>query len=200
MATLRDAGYGVFHHSTGQGLSVREIANSGTSAIVIDLSRAPSHGRNIGAYMRGSKSTRHIPVVFVGGYPAKVAVIRREIPDAIYVSSTRVVAAVKKPKAPRDPVVPPRLLETNRTTAQKLGMKEAMTVGLIEPPGDYARVLGELPDGAVLEEDPTIPCELTLWFIHDLGEFEAARPERRSVATKTPLWIIVVDYLEEWAK
>jgi hypothetical protein len=190
IATLRDAGYGVIHHSSGRGLSVREIADSRTSAIVIDLSRMPSHGRNIGAYMRGAKSTRHIPLVFVDGDPAKVAAIQQEIPDAIYVSSTRVVGALKRAKPPHGPVVPPRLFETNRTTAQKLGVRNAMTVGLIDPPADYARVLGELPDGAVLEEDPSAACALTLWFIRDPGEFAATLSARRKVAAKTPLWIV----------
>ena len=191
MNALADAGYRVIHHSTvGQGLSTREVADSGAVAFVVDLSRTPSHGRNVGAWLRGSKSTRLIPLIFVGGDPAKVAAIREEIPDADYVSHAKLIPALRRAKAPKNPVAPPRLAPSGRTTAQKLGMKEGMRVGLIDPPGDYARVLGALPGGAVLEENPSPLCTLTLWFIHDPGEFEATLPARRKVAAKTPLWMI----------
>ena len=53
-------------------------------AVVIDLSRLPSHGRDLGAALRQSKATRGIPLVFVGDDPAKVARVRELLPDAIY--------------------------------------------------------------------------------------------------------------------
>ena len=40
-----------------------------------------------------------------------------------------------------------------RTAAQKMGIREGTVVGLIDPPVDYLKVLGELPEGAVMEED-----------------------------------------------
>jgi hypothetical protein len=77
-----------------------------------------------------------------------------------------------------------------RTTAQKLGIREGSTVGLIDPPPDYVRVLGELPSGATLEEDPTRACAVTLWFARDAGEFAAEISKRRMWAARSRLWIV----------
>ena len=65
-------------------------------AVVIDLSRMPSHGKYVGAWLRGSKSTRHIPLVFVGGEAEKVAAIKKQMPDAVYASVAGIGAALKK--------------------------------------------------------------------------------------------------------
>ena len=62
-------------------------------------------------------------------------------------------------------------------------------MGVIDAPSDYERVIGPLPDGCELEEDPRTACTLTLWFVHDPGDFEAALPSRRALAAKTRLWI-----------
>src|ERR1700722_1826611 len=77
IAKLRAAGFEVVHHAETQSPSVRELKESGAVAVVIDLSRLPSHGKYVGAWLRGSKSTRHIPLVFVGGEAVKVAAIKK---------------------------------------------------------------------------------------------------------------------------
>ena len=43
---------------------------------------------------------------------------------------------------------------TDRTTAEKLGIKAGARVAWIDPPADYLRVLGKLPKDAALEEHP----------------------------------------------
>ncbi|HEV2202591.1 MAG TPA: hypothetical protein VGR73_22460 [Bryobacteraceae bacterium] len=194
---LRDAGYRVLHNPETQSPSVREIQEAATFAIVIDLSRLPSHGRYVGAWVRGSKGTRHIPLIFAGGEAEKVAAIKKEIPDAIYTSHARLPAVLKRVKPVEDPVVPRQMMQTDpqRTTAQKLGIREGMKIGLIDPPGDYTRVIGEIPEGVVLEEnavqdEPRDFLPMTLWFVHDPGEFEAALSARRSLASKGRLWIV----------
>jgi hypothetical protein len=94
---LRAAGYAVSLHPRTQAPSLREIKESAPAAVVIDLSRMPSHGRAIGAWLRGSKSTRHIPLVFVDGDLAKVAALRREIPDAVYHRSPASATRSRRP-------------------------------------------------------------------------------------------------------
>jgi len=194
VAKLRAAGYDVVHHSETQSPSVREIRESGSVAVVIDLSRMPSHGRYVGAWLRGSKSTRGIPLVFVGGEAEKVAAIRKEIPDAVYTTVEGIRGALKKAIAnpPPEPVVPRQMMQAapGRTAAQKMGIREGSVVGLIDPPADYARVLGELPPGVAMEEDPQRVCEVTLWFVHDAGEYEAELPKRRMLAARSRLWIL----------
>ncbi len=193
-AKLRAAGFEVMHNAESQSPSVRELKESRAVAVVVDLSRLPSHGKYVGAWVRGSKSTRHLPSVFVGGDVEKVAAIQKQMPDALYSSVAGVGAALKKAiKNPvKEPVVPRQMMATapGRTAAQKMGIRAGATVGLIDPPGDYLKVLGVLPDGVVLEEDSRGGCAVTVWFVHDPGEYEAALPSRRLLAAKSRLWIV----------
>jgi hypothetical protein len=193
IARLHAAGYDVVHHAETQSPSAREIKESGAAAVVIDLSRMPSHGKYVGAWVRGSKSTRHIPLVFVGGEAEKVAAIKTHLPDAVYSSVAGIAGALKRAIAnpPSDPVVPRQMMETapGRTTAQKMGIRAGTVVGLIDPPADYLKVLGELPEGVATEEDSRRVCPVTVWFVHDPGEYEAALPSRRTLAARSRLWI-----------
>ncbi len=194
IAKLRAAGFEAVHNAETQSPSVRELKESGVVAVVVDLSRLPSHGKYVGAWVRGSKSTRHLPLVFVGGEAEKVAAIKKQIPDAVYSSVAGVGAALKKAIArpPRDPVVPKQMMETapGRTAAQKMGIREGSVVGLIDPPADHLKVLGVLPEGVVLEEDSRRVCPVTVWFVHDPGEYEAALASRRLLAARSRLWIV----------
>jgi len=155
IAKLRSAGYEVAYKGETQSPSVREIRDTAPAAIMIDLSRRPSHGRDVVAWVRGSKSIRNIPIVFMDGDSTKVEAIRREIPDAVYTTQARLPAALKRVKPLKDPMVPRQMMETDpsRTAAQKLGIREGAVVGLIDPPADYKKVLGKLPAGVVLEEN-----------------------------------------------
>jgi hypothetical protein len=194
IAQLHAAGYGVVHNALTQSPSTREVRDSGAVAVVVDLSRLPSHGKYVGAWVRGSKGTRHLPLVFVGGEPAKVAKVREAIPDAVYTSVAGIGAALKKAIAhpPRDPVVPRQMMEPapGRTAAQKMGIRARDRVRVIDPPADYVRVLGEMPEGVVLDEDEGAVCPVTVWFVHDAGEYEAALARRRALAARTRLWIV----------
>src|ERR1700682_5253580 len=96
IAKLRAAGYEVVYNARTQSPLVREMEQRGVAAVVIDLSRLPSHGKYVGAWLRGSKSTRHLPLVFVGGAEEKVAAVRKHLPDAVYASIAGVAAALKQ--------------------------------------------------------------------------------------------------------
>ena len=41
--------------------TLRELRSTPPDAVVIDLSRLPSHGREFAVALRGSKATRHVP-------------------------------------------------------------------------------------------------------------------------------------------
>ena len=49
-----------------------QIRASHPDALVIDLSRIPSHGREVAHSIRSAKASRHLPIVFVDGEPEKV--------------------------------------------------------------------------------------------------------------------------------
>src|SRR5512134_2483154 len=64
------------------GSEWRQIFDNPPDAIVIDLSRMPSHGREIGGALRRRKSTRSVPIVFAGGVPDAIERTKAILPDA----------------------------------------------------------------------------------------------------------------------
>ena len=163
-------------------------------AIVLDLSCLPSHSRDTGVYLRGTKYARHIPLIFVDGDPEKVDGVRRLMPDATYTTLKRIGAAVKKAcaKPLKNPVRPAGIMESysHRTVAEKLGIKEGSNVALMDPPRDYAAALGKLPGNVDLLEEPEQPQSITLWFVRDTGALHMALRRMRALASKTRLWIV----------
>src|SRR5262245_22118943 len=124
IAALTKAGFEALYSPRTKPPKLGDIGNSGVIAVVIDLSRLPSHGRYVAAWLRGSKRTRHLPLVFVGGAADKVKLIQEQIPDAVYTSTGRIGIALNKAirNPPATPMIPRGMMETapGRTTAQKL--------------------------------------------------------------------------------
>ena len=77
----------------GEG-GLRDLAADPPDAVVIDLHRLPSAGRDMGLFLRKQKSTRHLPLVFAGGDPAKVARIKELLPDGSFSSWSRIGASL----------------------------------------------------------------------------------------------------------
>lgn len=172
----------------------RAIRLNPPDAVVIDLSRLPSHGREIAVWMRSLKATRNIPIVFVNGEAEKVGKIREMLPDATFSTTASVCKAVAAAcrKQVADPVRPAPMMERfkTRTAAQKMGIKEGMSAAVIDPPRDYLAVIGELPDNACLVENPDSVEPVTLWFVHDPAGLHAGLSRMRSLADRTKLWIL----------
>jgi hypothetical protein len=190
--SLRAAGHQVdYDEKLVPGL-LSKVRKSPPEAIVIVLSRLPSHGRELATYLRGSKATRHIPIVFVDGAADKVDGIRRHIPDAAYTSLENLPSVLRRAIAnpPSAPVVPVQMMERYgaRTTAQKLGIVKDSTVALFDPPRDYESVLGPMPEGVAFQECGDGP--VTLWFVHDAAVYQSRLPRARSLASRTKLWIL----------
>jgi DNA-binding NarL/FixJ family response regulator len=194
LAALRAAGHEVDYDEGLASDGFRAIRKSPPDAFVIDLSRLPSHGREAATFFRGQKTTRHIPIVFVGGAPEKVEAIRKVLPDAMYTAPERLASALLTALAerPASPVVPAQMMAryTSRSAAQKLGIREGSTAALIDPPRNYASVIGELPAGAALEETPEVRCPITLWFVDHAAACRASLPHMRQIAGRTKLWIL----------
>jgi Protein of unknown function (DUF3052) len=191
IAALRAEGYTVDYPGDKANGDWRTLRKSPPLAAVIDLTRLPSHGRWVAAEIRATKSLRHIPIVFVDGEPAKVEVIRKMMPDAIYTSRARLASALKKSKPLADPVVPPRLMNrTDRTAAEKLGITAGARVALLDPPPDYLRVLGKLPADVAFEEEADGTASLTLWFVRDADTYLAGIDAMRKRAAYSRIWVI----------
>ncbi len=65
----------------------RQVKEMRPNAVVIYLSRLPSHGRETGAGLREVKATKGVPLVYVDGTPEVIERTRQRIPDAIFTST-----------------------------------------------------------------------------------------------------------------
>ena len=173
--TLRAAAYDVTV-IVPQGLKfLREVRRVIPDAIVIDIERLPSVGRDIGIALRMAKSTRNLPMVFAGGVPEKIAGIRMSLPDASYAPWPKIGTVLKRAMAARhttDPVVPRSIFEPYSGTPllKKLGIKPNSSIALIDAPDGFSNSLGPLPEGAKLLDKPCRGCDLTMWFVRSSRE------------------------------
>lgn len=192
IAKLEAAGFSVDYEEQLSSSSFRRVRESQPDVFVLDLSIRPSHGREVAIALRSHKVSRHVPILFVNGEPEKVQGVRRLLPDATYVTGARLIPALRRAKPVSNPLVPAQMMEryAGRTAAQKLGIGKDARVAVVDPPGDYARAIGELPEGAVFKEDDFGGCNLTLWFVHDYAALQAAMPEIRRTAARHRLWIL----------
>ena len=96
LASLRAAGHALDYDEDLSSAGFRAIRDSPPDAFAIDLSRLPSHGRDVATFLRGQKATRHIPIVFVGGAPENVGAICKLLPDAVYTTPARAAIRIAR--------------------------------------------------------------------------------------------------------
>ncbi|HEX8029483.1 MAG TPA: hypothetical protein VF491_13510 [Vicinamibacterales bacterium] len=173
----------------GEGLAavLRELRASPPDAVVIDLTRLPSHGRELARTLRGSKSTRHVALVFVGGEPEKIKTTKALLPDATYATWGRAKAAIEKAIARpvKNPVNPGDLM-SGRPLAAKLGIKPGFAVALLASPKGFADTLKPLPSKVTFSARPDPNADIFLCFARSLRELHAhllslARVDRQTV-------------------
>jgi CheY-like chemotaxis protein len=188
---LKKAGHRVEYLPEFSPQLMREWRTSPPDAFVIDLTRLPSHGREIAIALRQSKATRRIPIVFCEGEDEKVAKTRAVLPDAVYCEFSRLKSSLRTAirSAPETPAVPAAMMDryAGRTTAQKLGIKKGDSVCLIEAPREVPGALGALPEGVTFVESP--PAAVTLLFATDPQELRRQLAEWRSLAEETKFWV-----------
>jgi hypothetical protein len=189
---LRRAGHVV---ETG-GLTpaaLRALRARPRAAVVIDLSRAPAQGRDLGVWLRQRKATRSVPLVFVDGAPQKVAAVERLLPDAVYASWRGIRGAVRRALArpPVRPVVPGSVFAAyeGRPLARKLGIRPRTTVALVGAPRGFAPTLGALPEGVRLRRGAG-GGDLTLWFVARRRDLERRIAALGRRAGTGGLWVI----------
>ncbi|MFI5203227.1 MAG: hypothetical protein ACHQF2_01935 [Flavobacteriales bacterium] len=74
--------------------STKETAKWGDSLpdiFVVSIDRLPSHGRQYVEWLWEAKKRQHIPVIFVGGQPDKIAQTKSKFPKAIYCTNEQLV-------------------------------------------------------------------------------------------------------------
>jgi hypothetical protein len=174
--TLRAAGFQVKAGPLAGPAELKALRARPPDVFVIDLTRLPAQGRDIGVMLRHQAATRPVPLVFAGGDPDKVARVRDLLPGAVFTDWPKVAAVVRKvlrtpPPAPE----PPASVFAGYSgvpLAKKLGIKEGTTVGLFGAPRGFTRTLGALPRGAVVRRDPRTRADLAIWFVRSRAALE----------------------------
>jgi CheY-like chemotaxis protein len=173
--------------------SMKSLRSDPPDLAVIDLSRIPSQGRDVGIWLRKTKATRNIPIVFVDGNARAVTGARKHLPDATYTSWSRIVSALKRAIAsqPVDPVVPKSTMAGYSGTPlpKKLGIKPNSVIALVGAPPDFVATLGEIPEGVTLRKSARGKCDLALWFTKSRNDLER-RVDRMGSFAKDGLWIM----------
>ncbi len=83
---LRAEGWEVEVEAKDGADAAERIKASPPDAVVVSLSRLPSHGRETARYLRSRYAPEDLPIVFVGGDEEKVARVREAVPQAAYTS------------------------------------------------------------------------------------------------------------------
>ena len=190
---LEAAGYDVDSNLPGGSQFFRQLGEKPPSAIVIDLSRLPSQGRDFALLIRKRKTSRHIPLVFVGGAPQKVDPIKQLIPDASYTSWDEIDLTLEQAIAnpPAEPVVHESTFAgyAGKPLPDKLGIKAGMTIVLVHPPQEFAETLGKLPDGTQVQNTRMGGIDLTIWFCRSTSDLNSNLEHIVAQAKSGPVWI-----------
>ncbi len=165
--------------------SMKEFRENPPDAVVIDLSRLPSHGKEVGVFLRGSKTTRLIPLVFVEGLAEKVAGVMAALPDARYTTYAKIGPVLEDVlREPLREVVVPKALSTGAPLGKKLGLKEGDAARLVNGPEGFEKLV---PGYAVKRKGK---AALTLWFVTTLAEYREALGGIRESAEAGGVWVI----------
>ncbi len=205
---LRALGYKVDHALLTGPEGFRELRDNPPEAIVIDLGRMPSHGREVGMALRSYKDTRHVPVVFVGGDPEKVKRIKVHLPDAVYTDWTNIEEALREAisRPVVSPVIPRSRMDayTGSPLPKKLGIRPETAVILVGAPRGFRKTLGDLPVRVSIQDKPIkdLPIvkkgkngkaggrRLILWFVRSKRELERDVEKMAAMTPDGGMWIV----------
>lgn len=175
------------------GAGLHELRADPPDAVVIDLSRLPSHGRAVGIFLRQQRATREKPLVFVDGDPEKTAKTKALLPDAVYTTWPRIGAALAKSlrRRPRKLAVPGTMAGYSGTPLpKKLGIAPGSRVALVAAPSGFEKLLGALPERARTTRAGSGPADIVLLFARTRAELARRFPAAtRRVAPRGRIWL-----------
>jgi hypothetical protein len=142
-------------------------------AFVIDLSRMPSHGKAAAVFLQQGKTTKTVPLVFVGGIAEKVAPLQAVFAGSAFTAWPKVGAAIRK--ALRDGPAPPisklpELVYSTSPLPKKLAIKPGATVLLMNAPDEFEEMVQPLPEGAQLTRRARQLAPMVLLFVESQAD------------------------------
>jgi hypothetical protein len=191
---LRAQGFDVEYDERPGSRELAEWRMTPPDLFVIDLTRLPSQGREMGVAIRNSKNLRSVPLVFLDGEPEKVELVRQVLPDAIYVSTSKLIPTLKRAlkEGPlKDPARPAAMMERYglRTVAQKVGIEPNSAVALWEAPGGVEQILVGLPEGVNWVEPDDDRAALAIFFARDEESLREAFRQARRFRHLKKIWV-----------
>jgi len=155
------------------------LRSTNTVVVVFDLNRRPALARDIATAIRATKSTSQIPIVFAGGLPEKVALVRAALPEATFTDWDEAGAAVANAIANPAPAGtrPQAHMEryAGSSLAKKLGVKPGMGVALLgSPPDEFEESVSEQMEDAAMSRRVTPQTGMALWFVQSRDEVDLA--------------------------
>jgi DNA-binding response OmpR family regulator len=97
---LRKQGWDVDVESEDGGRASKAIKLEPPTAVVTYLTLKPSHGLATTEYLAETKSTRHIPLIFVGGEGEGLAKTKAKLPNAKYISEDQLSKTLEEYEKP----------------------------------------------------------------------------------------------------
>lgn len=175
------------------GISLmKKLSANFPDAFVIDLSRLPSSGRQVAMSLRSRKSTRHVPIIFVDGDPAKVKAIKELLPDATYTTWTKLKTALPRAMAKpvTAPIIPPSSLYSGKPAVEKIGIKTGMCVALLGAPPGFTAALKPMPARVKLSARPDPAADIFVCVVRTMRELHAHFVTLAGVVERQTLWIV----------
>ncbi len=191
---LRQAGHNTRLSTPKTSADLAALYKNAPDVLVIDLTRLPGQGRDMGLHLRQRNATRNVAIVFVGGDPQKVSRYKQVLPDAIYTSWSQIRGAISRAiKDPlRQPVVRNSLAGHSGTPLpKKLGIQTGKVIALLGEPQGFRKTLGPLPNDVHIRTQARGKADVILLFVKSAAELERRLPAaRRTLADGGRLWII----------
>jgi CheY-like chemotaxis protein len=171
----------------------RRIRENPPDAVVIDLARLPSHGREVGRHLRSHKATRHIPLVFIEADPEKTAQTRALLPDAVFTTWPRIGPSLQSAvKSKGENLVVPGTLTGYSGTPlpKKLRIGEGSVVAMLHAPDGFRDKLAPLPADVRLQNRPDGASVILLFQKSAAALAHELPPLAREIKEGRTLWLI----------
>lgn len=94
--TLRSWGWDVDYEHEDGARGGAAVKLNPPDAVVIYLDRLPSHGRATAEYLAETKSTRSVPLIFVGGESETVEKTKARVPSAKFIKEAQLEKTLAK--------------------------------------------------------------------------------------------------------
>lgn len=189
---LERAGHEVTIEAEDGARAAKLVRAEAPAAVVIDLDRLPSHGRGLAIFLRETKVTRGVPLVFVGGEGEKLERLQRDLPDAQFATWRAIRGALRRAleRVVETPVVPARPDYSGTPLSKKLGIREGSRVVLANAPAGFDALLAPLPTGATVSTRVQGKAQVLVVFATSRRELEPRLAKAlRLVEAGTGLWI-----------